>query len=379
MEKVDTLKYSRALRSRMERHGVFQKRREAGDLLAHVGFDRGINLNLFLHENFRRMGVEKTLDPDFVPGMMAECIAKHRLARGGVLAVDDDMVPATIVYWGIGGITAAMTGLDPVFGEDTTWLDTEMEWDEIGALRFNPSDKWVQFALNINQALWNLWEEDFHIMPFLHRSPLDAALGIRGSRMYGDIYDEPGKVKALLDWCVDWQLSMESFLEDNAGRPETAKGWGRAAWGVWIPDKAVFVNGDPVGLISRETAIEFEQPYTGRLFTSSGGGLFHNHMLGAYQADLVSSTPGTLVQYLINDPRIPTGTEALLDHPDLRDTIISASLKAPVAISSIPPERLDAVIDVAKQGRFILDIACDAFSTEAGELVKKIRKASNLK
>lgn len=90
-----------------------------------------------------------------------------------------------VLRGGIGSITAAMTGLTPVHDTWTSWLEPNMNWPDIDRLAFDPGNKWIQFAIRINQALWKYWEEDFSVLPYLHRSPLDAANGIRGTEPGG--------------------------------------------------------------------------------------------------------------------------------------------------------------------------------------------------
>jgi hypothetical protein len=369
--------YRAILARRVARQRAFHERNEPGDLLVHVGGDHSPNLEAALCEKLYEGPVEAVLAPEGVRALAEAHVNRIREEREKVTRFDDDIVPTCLVYWGIGGIVGAMTGLDPRHDPTTSWLEPNWDWDRIASFRFDPDNRWVRFARDLNQALWDLWEEDFHILPFLHRSPLDAANGIRGTQLFVEMRTAPDRVKHLIDRCVDWQLAIEAHLAANAKRPAPA-GWGTAVWGSWLPDGAVFVNGDPVGLISPEMAREFEQPYTARLFTSTGGGLFHNHTVGLYQAELVSSTPGTLVQHFVNDPRQPTGIEALLDHPDHREQLLAASLKAPVALGHVLPENLDKVLDIARHGRFILVCACEPDKHDIPAMLRAIRSASNL-
>jgi hypothetical protein len=139
----------------------------------------------------------------------------------------------------------------------------------------------------------------------------------------------------------------------------------------------VFVNGDPVGLISREQAEQFDRPSNEKLFTNTGGGFFHNHTIGLHQVDLVSTYQGILVQWFVDDPNQPSLASALLDHPRLRDTILASSLQCPVG-GRVPYERLDELLDIVAHGRFILSVQCPN-DIAAAPIVQKVRNASNLK
>jgi len=366
--------YKTDLSRRIARQRAFHKSDAPGDLLVYVNRGRYLNLNPFLCQRLFAGPVEEVLDEKSVPGLIENYVSLLRKDLGTIHQLEDDTVPAVFVYWGIGGITAAMTGLDPVHAENTCWLKANFTWEQIEGLRFDADNRWVQFALDINRELWGHWDEDFLILPFLHRSPLDAAYGIRGTEIFAEMYTAPDRVKALLDWCVDWQLGIEGFIRKWV--PPQA-GWGTGVWETWLPDGGVFVNGDPVGLISRPMMREFEQPYTARLFTSTGGGFFHNHTVGLYQVDQVAETGGLLVQEFISDPKIANLPEVMLTDPGLRDTILRSSLVSPIMIEHIKPPELDPLLAIAREGRFILCVDCDG-EDAPGEAILKVRAVSNL-
>ena len=342
------------LRRRIERHREFYSRRDAGEPLIYINGCRTPSLEAFLCRQLHDKGVQAMLEPAAVRSAIRDYVVSLRKSYERFYSIDDDSVPSAIVYWGIGSITAAMTGGNPVHDGTTSWLEPNLSWQEVDVLEFNPGNKWLRFAVDINKALLENWDHDFMILPYLHRSPLDAANGIRGTELFLDMYEQPDRVTALADWCANWSIAVETLIKKQAPRPV---GWGVGVWGAWLPDDAVFVNGDPVGLISREQAEMFDRPSNEKLFTNTGGGFFHNHTIGLYQAGLVSSYRGILVQWFVDDPKQPSLAEALLDHPELRETILAASLKCPVA-GSVPHEKLNEVLDIVTHGRFILSVSC---------------------
>ena len=370
--------YKQNLQSRMARWRTFHDRNEPGDLMACMWWDRGPSLEAFLTEHFLEHGTDAMLREPFVDEIIGDYVARRRDAQSDVLDFDDDCVPTALVYWGIGCCNAAVTGGEPYHDGMTSWFEPELEWDRIADLKFDPDNKWVQFALHVNQAIWRRWDEDLHVLPFLYRSPLDMANGVRGNALFEEMYTDPQAVHGLIDWCVDWTLEMERFLEDNSGRT-APDGWGRAVWATWLPDGAVFVNGDPVGLISPEMALEFEQPYTAKLFENTGGGFYHNHTVGLYQTEMVARTPNNLIQYFVDDPRQPSTAQALQEIPELRDKILASSLDTPIGMA-VWGEQLDAILDIVKDGRFLLVLSDDESKGHdhlQGQ-IDKIRRASNL-
>ncbi len=371
--------YKQLLSRRVARWGEFHGRKEAGDLMVAMWGDRGPSLEGFLTNKFHEHGTEKMIGRAFLTASIEEYVASCRTdGRAEVTRFDDDCVPTALVYWGIGGCNAAITGGECVHSGWMCWYEPERSWEQIAKLKFDPANKWVQFALAVNQELWRLWEEDFHILPFLYRSPLDAANGVRGNELFLEMYTDPAAVHRLIDWCVDWTLEMERFLAANSGVAAPA-GWGRAVWSCWLPDGGVFVNGDPVGLISREMAVEFEQPYTGRLFQATGGGFYHNHTVGLYQTEMVGKTPGNLMHYYVDDPRQPSAAKALLNMPEMREEMLASSLETPIGLY-VTGEQLDAILDIARRGRFLIILSGQEGDSDASlqEMIDKVRRVSNI-
>ncbi|MCE9616065.1 MAG: hypothetical protein K8T26_17475 [Lentisphaerae bacterium] len=366
-------KYAPQLARRMSLHRAFHARREPGDLLVYINAGRSTDLNGFLCARLHEREPDVALQPEAVEAAIREYVNLLHGSFDHFYSIDDDRVPCAIVYWGIGGITAAMVGRDPWHDGGSSWLEPNLAWSEIEGLSFDPANKWIGLARDVNRALWKYWDEDFLVMPYVHRSPLDAANGIRGTELFAEMYEAPERVQALTDWCADWSIAVERHLKAQAPRPA---GWGVGIWGVWLPDDAVFVNGDPVGLIGRTQAETFDRPSTEKLFTQTGGGFYHNHTVGLHQADLVSSYRGALVQWYVDDPKQPSLASALLDHPKLRDTILAASLQCPIA-GWVPCDRLDELLNIVVEGRFMLTVACPE-GTRPDPILQKVRSVSNL-
>ena len=284
-----------------------------------------------------------------------------------------DAIPCVYPHWDIGWHTAAMVGLPPSYSRGSWWLEPHLDWDAIEELQFDPDNPWLITAKYTHRALWKYWNEDYWTMPFVHRSPLDYANGLRGTTLFLEMITDPARVKRLLDWCVDWQLATEDFIYEDIALPQK---WGTGIMGTLGPEKAVWVNGDPVGMISRDMMCEFEQPYSGRLFRSTGGGFFHNHTMGLYQVDQVSATPGIHMQNFTRDPNKPTVEQSLIDNDILRDRILIGSLQTPILISGMTPASLKSVLPILRDGRFLLGVECSN-ETDLVEVVRSVRRASN--
>jgi len=282
--------------------------------------------------------------------------------------IDDDLPHIIPVHFDIGIQTAVMTGLEPRL-EGSWWLDCKLSWDAIDALPPAPDNRWFELFRWLNEILWSVWDGDFHFLPFWHRSPLDAANGIRGDEIFVEMYTAPDRVKALTDWCVDCELAIERALAETVRAPAD---WGVGHMGSVMPPRAVWVNGDPVALISREMMREFEQPFTGRLFTETGGGFFHNHTKGLYQVDQVAETPGICLQHFNCDPNCPRVSDVLAGPADARDNLLAASRRTPIFPDQIDTDELDSYRPHLANGRFALEITCPGDQVDA--VLKEFRQ-----
>jgi hypothetical protein len=203
----------------------------------------------------------------------------------------------------------------------------------------------------IAKDLIQKWEGDFALMPAFHRSPLDAANGLRGNDIYLDMYDHEEDVIRLVEACADWSLSLESYLNETISFPQ---GLRRGAWGVTLPDKAVIVNGDPVDLINAEHQQKFDRFSCEKFFTGTGGGFFHHHALGIRQAGNVALTEGILIQNIYTDPGLVPPAVSLIDDENLSEHIIEASLRTPIHLHGDFFPIIDRLLPILSQGRFIL-------------------------
>jgi len=170
-----------------------------------------------------------------------------------------------------------------------------------------------------------------------------------------EFHTDPERVKGLTAWCVETQLEIERGLYAATEGPEDC---GIGHMHHLMPKRAVWVNGDPVALISREMMLEFEQPFTGKLFTSTGGGYFHNHTKGIYQVDQVARTPGIILQHFNADPNCPRVADVLAGNADGRERLLAASRTTPMYVDGVNYDELATFRDALPEGRFSFDVAC---------------------
>jgi hypothetical protein len=364
--------FAERIAERIRRQKAFFRSKRTGDML--LCRESTIpNFEMHWVKRLMETDVVDLLDEGIVDRVNDEYLEEMRGNLANLLRYDDDAVPTPEIYFAIGSITSAMCGAKARYASDTAWCEPVLDdWADLPGLRFDPDSPWLRFHVMVYRDLARKWEGDYLLLPYLHRSPLDAANGIRGNELFTDFYEHPEMAKRLIDWCADWSIAVEKHLWEELALPGAV---GRGAWSVVLPDDAVFVNGDPVDLISGEQQVEFELPYTEKLFTSRGGGFHHHHALGIRQVRNVSRIKGLLVQNIITDPGVPAPADLLVADERVRREVIEASMVAPIHLNGDFTHDLDRLLDVLTQGRFILRHHGD--DDASGAVTEAVNKARN--
>ena len=338
------------LRERLERQKRFFGSPNDGVLLYGPPTE---NFTRFITDRLHSVDIEEALEPKRAGELADEFLGKFRDGLERMYSYDADGLPWIQVYAGIGTVTGAMCGRPVTFGGGASWCEPNLDWDEIDELSFSPENPWVRFAAVFCRLFYERCRGEYLLCPYIHRSPLDAANGIRGTELFAELVLDSDRAKGLIGWCAEWSLALERYL---AATVDFSPDMDRAVWSTWLPPGGVFVNGDPVGLISREMQPEFEGEYTGRLFGGAGAGFFHNHSMGLYQADLVSRTLGSHVQEFIPDLDRPHTVDILLHDEETMGRVREAACRIPVQIDGFPPDKVEPFLKAAQHGRYILNI-----------------------
>jgi hypothetical protein len=287
----------------------------------------------------------------------------------GQLALDDDTIPAVMAHWGSGvGVTLFADG-DVIFEEMTSYVtDTAIKsWDDVDKLAFDPDNRWAQYTLDYWCGVASEYAEGVALCPFGFKSPLDLANGLRGNQVFLDMYDHPEEFERLLAVCTDMIVDATNFLRREIPILRTAPS---GVWGQVIREPTMmFVNGDPVDLISDEMGERFNRPYVERLCREAGPVFFHHHTLGVERVTSVARIEGIIVQNFIYDPKCPR----VLDIID--EEWIEASHRCPIEICQDLGEAndLDAVLEKLARGRFIVHATRET-ADDCNRMIAKIRK-----
>ena len=285
--------------------------------------------------------------------------------------IRDDYIPSiNPAHWGSGFKVAVFTGSKVRFEKGTAYSTDYVldSWEKLESLKFNHLNDWIKILLEYWRGIESAFIPGMLVVPFLYKSPLDLASGIRGNKIFTDMYDSPELLDRLLDFCTDSTILLDTYLRNTVGILNSEP---NGAFGVYLPGKVIWMNGDPVDLISVEFGNRFNKPSLEKLANYAESLFFHHHSIGYNRADSISTIRGLRVQNIQQDPNGPN----LFDVID--NNLIEASLRAPidlyVNIADLPdPEQK---LKKLCEGRFILHVETNTLDT-CRELVSLVRKYS---
>ena len=284
-------------------------------------------------------------------------------------ATGDDFISGlSPANWGSGFKIGLFGNGDVIFQEETAYeTETAIKtWDDLDSFRFDPGNRWVAYLVESWRGIEAAYEGGLVVQPFSYKSPLDLANGLRGNDLFTDLYDAPEQVERLLGWCVDSIVTLDKFLRDRFPLLDTAP---NGVWGGMPRPRAMWLNGDPVDLISEEFGDRFNRPPIEKLADYAGGIWFHHHSIGHTRAGRVSRTRGITIQNIQQDPNGPRLLEVI------DDRLIEASHRTPINLNVNLAEspHMDRLLERLAEGRFIVEVR-GRTKEEARALVEKVRR-----
>ena len=349
-------------------------RERKGNLLIFAEFTQGRRQGGYVIE-----GQGPVLSEDFLSkhayDLGVQRIRNVKAAVVDQMEVGDDSVPypgfaPLTIDWGTGATAALFTGGDVIFQEGTSYSAAPVihSWDKLEGLKLNLDNRWVEYELECWRGMLSEYAENLPIATHMFRSPLDLANDLRGNEIFVDLYDHPEEVKRLLDMCANAIIECDEIFRERLPQLNNLPG---GVWGVALPEPGmIFLNGDPIDLISEEMGEIFNRPYVEKIIASAGSLYLHHHSIGVSRAQKVSRIKGLTVQEIIQDPNGPR----LVDY--ITDDLITASLETPIDFGVYGLNRevkdLDAILERLSEGRFIVRMIAET-APEAQRLVEKAR------
>ncbi len=285
--------------------------------------------------------------------------------------IGDDFIPCiNPAHWGSGFKIAIFTGSKLRFVKGTAYpteyfIDT---WEKLDNLEFNYLNNWIKILLKYWKGIESVFVPGILVTPFLYKSPLDLAFGMRGNEIFIDMIDNPIFLDTLLEFCVDNMIMLDTYLRNNVSILDLEP---NGAAGMYLSDKVIWMNGDPVDLISIEFGDRFNKPSLEKLADYSESLFFHHHSIGYNRANSISKIRGLRVQNIDQDPNGPN----LFDVID--NSLIEASLRVPIDLSAnlADVSNIEQKLKLLCEGRFILHIEADTLD-RCKDLVNLVKKYS---
>jgi hypothetical protein len=297
-----------------------------------------------------------------------------QLAKGAASyhsEIGDDWVPYIWVSWGTGGDTALLTGGedDVVFYEGYSTFKEPVikDWRDLDKLKLDLDNFWIKSLRDFWRGVESAYElEGVTVSPVQFRAPMDFAHELRGNDLFYDFYDYPDEVDALIEFCTDSIIKISRHLGDEFPIFRNAPG---GTWGTVFGKDTLWLNGDPVDLISDQLASRFFVPSIQKLISEIGGVFLHHHSIGYKKIKLLNQIENLSLQEIAQDPNGPI----LLDFID--DEMIKASHRVPIRLDAniLETENLDQLMDKLSQGRFILYVGIGDIGIYNKENIKKYR------
>ncbi len=266
--------------------------------------------------------------------------------------IGDDFVPYIWVSWGTGGDASMLTGRDDVVfkkGSSYSAGPVIKDWDDLAVLTLDLDNFWIDKVRDFWRGVESAYDMDGIAVSSVSqfRIPLDFANDLRGNDIFTDLYDFPEEVEVLLEYCTNCIIEIDTHLRDEFSIFQNAPG---GSWGTVLGDKTIWLNGDPVDLISDDFGRRFNNPYVEKITGYSDGVFFHHHSLGYKKVRVISEIDNLALQEIIQDPN---GCR-LLEVID--DDLIEASLKVPVKLDAnlLEFENYEAILEKLARGRFIV-------------------------
>ena len=275
--------------------------------------------------------------------------------------IGDDAVPTVeVCNWGSGFKVAALTGGEVEFMSGTSYLrsPTLTSYDRVERCFAPPAENWwMQVIDSFLDGVECEFAPDLCITPFRFRSPLDCAWALRDEAFFTDIYDSPTELLMLTERCCDQLIAMEAEIRRRHPFLSQASG---GASGISLAGHGLWLNGDPVDIISEESANFHNSPSIARL-ASLYSIYFHHHSVGYRRASQIGGIPGLYLQSIQQDPNGPLLMDVL-------EELVEPSLIVPLELdvnlcSWIEDGSIERVVPLLRRGRFVLRVRADDVDT----------------
>ena len=279
--------------------------------------------------------------------------------------LDNDYFPALNVNLGYGTHSAYVTGLPVTFGEDTSWVHHFInDWDaDMPKLRLDENNYWYRKVLEMTKMFAELQNGEYAVAAFSNAGPGDMANAIRGNEIFTDLYDEPERVTALMDFCVKAAIWMEDSIHKITGDVNG----GSVTANCWFEGRAPYISLDFNDLCAPQQFRDFDFIATQKILDYYQSAFIHHHMKGYHiHADAAKLNHLKLLE-ISWDPGLRKPVELLPEILEMHDGL-------PLMVRCTAQD-VYAHINDLKKGRVVIMLNIGNLD-EGKEVMRFIRKNS---
>jgi len=306
-------------------------------------------------------------DPFTEAELMAEnAVAGERFYMEHTEEIGCDYIPCVSPGYGIALCSAYFSGSEVTPGVDTSWIHPVVDtWDQLDALTYREDDRWVDFMRRYQRRALDLCEGDYCVAMLGAFAPSDMANALRGNALFTDLYDEPERVRRLLEVSAGAILSLYRSLRGYRYAPEGYF----VAGGLALPGDGFFMSEDAADLCSPAAYREFFGPYTQRILDTVGSAYIHHHAKGWKVQGEIAKLRNLRFLEFSWDPNCPRPVDHL-------EEVMAMTGETPLQIR-LTARDVYQNIDVIRRGRIALMVNVDT-QDEAKDVVAFVRKHSKI-
>ncbi len=276
--------------------------------------------------------------------------------------LDDDIFPSIAPWYGIAEHTSFLGGVVD-YTPDTSYNHTICPtWEDVEKLKLDPENPRLKMITDGIRYYRENWGDKF--VPKLRGAdgPSDIVNIVRGNEIFYDVYDEPEKVKALVDFCAD---AARFYLEAQ----KTAAG--KVAGG-YVTGFDIWLDGNSIGQLSEDASCMmspdiFEELFLDGLKKTCAGydsAMLHMHSLGKVMLPIFASVPQIKAIEISNDPNADRCFDVWRQY--------EKELAGKVVIMTPTAEELRANADIIKRNKCLIWYYAKTLA-EAEDAVKFVR------
>jgi hypothetical protein len=223
----------------------------------------------------------------------------------------DDIMPVARVSFGSAAF-GGFLGADVSFEYGIGWAHPFLEsYDQLDELRYDPDNPWIQRQRTACRYFVNHAAGKFMLCETETIDGLNLVEGLRGSRAYTDIYDDPEAVHRLLEFSSDFNIRILDMQREILAPNLYYQDGIFSMFRNWLPGRAPWMSVDAYGNCSPKVFREFGSPYLQRMIDYYDGGWMHIHSHALHNLGEIVKLDKLTGIGVADDPNVPGGFEEL--------------------------------------------------------------------